>query len=118
MIVVGVNASLGLTSSRSISRPSPKMTAAMTANMTAPFPGALLMQVMPPEVGAAVGAHSVFRTAPWGRLERSVDAVLSWVYEPAAAHLQAGRLRAVHRSIRGIDGRGRAYHALHPGPYA
>ena len=82
------------------------------------FPGALLMQVMHPEVGAAVGRHSVFRTDPWGRLERSLDAVVSWVYEPAAAYRQAARLRAIHRGISGLDDRGRPYHALHPEPYA
>ncbi|MEU7577226.1 oxygenase MpaB family protein [Streptomyces sp. NPDC041068] len=81
------------------------------------LPPALTLQVAHPAVGAGVDDHSVFRTDPWGRGERSVRSVLLWVYGGEAAAAEGRRLRALHRTIQGTDTRGRRYHALMPAHY-
>ncbi|MEU7002147.1 oxygenase MpaB family protein [Nonomuraea sp. NPDC046570] len=80
--------------------------------------GALVMQVMHPAVGAAVGEQSVYRTDPWGRLTRSLTSLQTWVYGGAAAIEEGRRLRELHRDIAGVDAQGRRYHALSAEPYA
>ncbi|WP_069885364.1 oxygenase MpaB family protein [Streptomyces luteocolor] len=82
------------------------------------LPPALAMQVAHPAVGAGVDEHSVFRTDPWGRGERSVRSVLLWVYGADEAAEEGRRLRALHRTIQGTDTHGRRYHALMPANYA
>ncbi|WP_434599255.1 oxygenase MpaB family protein [Streptomyces sp. A5-4] len=82
------------------------------------LPAALTMQVAHPAVGAGVDEHSVFRTDPWGRGERSVRSVQLWVYGGEAAADEGRRLRQLHKSIRGADAHGRRYHALDPQYYA
>ncbi|MFP3992858.1 oxygenase MpaB family protein, partial [Streptomyces sp. E11-3] len=82
------------------------------------LPAAFTLQVAHPAVGAGVDAHSVFRTDPWGRGERSLRSLQLWVYGGEAAAAEGRRLRALHRTVRGTDSRGRRYHALAPGPYA
>lgn len=82
------------------------------------LPAALTLQVAHPAVGAGVDAHSVFRTDPWGRAERSVTSVLRWVYGGPEAVAEGRRLRRLHRTIRGTDAHGRPYHALDPHLYA
>ncbi|MEV5976294.1 oxygenase MpaB family protein [Streptomyces sp. NPDC052114] len=82
------------------------------------LPPALTMQVAHPAVGAGVDEHSVFRTDPWGRGERSVRSVLLWVYGGEAAAEEGRRLRVLHRAIQGTDAHGRRYHALMPAYYA
>jgi uncharacterized protein (DUF2236 family) len=82
------------------------------------LPAALVMQVARPAVGAGVDEHSVFRTDPWGRGERSLRSVQLWVYGGEAAAEEGRRLRAMHRTIQGTDTRGRDYHALTPDHYA
>lgn len=54
------------------------------------LPAALTLQVAHPAVGAGVDEHSVFRTDPWGRGERSLRSVMLWVYGGDAA-AQEGR---------------------------
>lgn len=71
---------------------------------------ALVLQTMHPAVGAAVARHSVFRENPWGRLRRTLDSVQRWVYADGEAEVR--RLRGLHAGIRGVDERGRPYHAL------
>ncbi len=44
------------------------------------LPAAFVLQVAHPAVGAGVDDHSVFRTDPWGRGERSLRSVQLWVY--------------------------------------
>lgn len=44
------------------------------------LPAALTLQVAHPAVGAGVDEHSVFRTDPWGRGERSLSSLQLWVY--------------------------------------
>ncbi|MFF4242910.1 oxygenase MpaB family protein [Streptomyces sp. NPDC001822] len=82
------------------------------------LPAALTLQVAHPAVGAGVDDHSVFRTDPWGRGERSLRSLQLWVYGGEAAAEEGRRLRKLHRTIRGTDTRGRRYHALTPANYA
>ncbi|WP_327153866.1 oxygenase MpaB family protein [Streptomyces tubercidicus] len=82
------------------------------------LPAALAMQVAHPAVGAGVDDHSVFRTDPWGRGERSLASLQLWVYGGEAAAAEGRRLRTLHKTIQGTDAHGRAYHALTPAYYA
>lgn len=82
------------------------------------LPAALTLQVAHPAVGAGVDEHSVFRTDPWGRGERSLRSALLWVYGGEAAAEEGRRLRRLHRTIQGTDAHGRRYHALTPAHYA
>ncbi|MFF5897356.1 oxygenase MpaB family protein [Streptomyces argenteolus] len=82
------------------------------------LPAALTLQVAHPAVGAGVDDHSVFRTDPWGRGERSLSSLQLWVYGGEAAAEEGRRLRRLHRTIQGTDTRGRRYHALTPANYA
>ncbi|MFD5040244.1 oxygenase MpaB family protein [Streptomyces sp. NPDC058377] len=82
------------------------------------LPAALTLQVAHPAVGAGVDEHSVFRTDPWGRGERSLSSLQLWVYGGEAAAEEGRRLRKLHRTIQGTDTRGRRYHALTPANYA
>ncbi|MFJ4876778.1 oxygenase MpaB family protein [Streptomyces sp. NPDC088745] len=82
------------------------------------LPAALTLQVAHPAVGAGVDEHSVFRTDPWGRGERSLRSVMLWVYGGEAAAAEGRRLRALHRTITGTDAHGHRYHALTPANYA
>ncbi|WP_393062757.1 oxygenase MpaB family protein [Streptomyces sp. LN549] len=82
------------------------------------LPAALTLQVAHPAVGAGVDEHSVFRTDPWGRGERSLSSLQLWVYGGEEAAEEGRRLRRLHRTIQGTDTRGRPYHALSPENYA
>lgn len=80
---------------------------------------ALLLQVAHPVVGAGVAEHSDFRADPWSRLARTLTSTMTFAYGgPVGAPAEADRLRALHRTIRGTDERGRRYHALDPEAYA
>ncbi|MFF8841281.1 oxygenase MpaB family protein [Streptomyces sp. NPDC015127] len=82
------------------------------------LPAALTMQVAHPAVGAGVDEHSVFRTDPWGRGERSLRSLQLWIYGGEEAAAEGRRLRALHRTIQGTDAHGRRYHALDPAHYS
>ncbi|MEV0318430.1 oxygenase MpaB family protein [Streptomyces sp. NPDC050658] len=82
------------------------------------LPAALTMQVAHPAVGAGVDTYSVFRTDPWGRGERSLRSLQTWVYGGPAAAEEGRRLRELHKVIQGSDAHGRRYHALTPAYYA
>ncbi|MFD3533983.1 oxygenase MpaB family protein [Streptomyces sp. NPDC058664] len=82
------------------------------------LPAALTMQVAHPAIGAGVDAHSVFRTDPWGRGERSLRSLQLWIYGGEDAAREGRRLRELHRTIRGTDAHGRRYHALTPAYYS
>jgi uncharacterized protein (DUF2236 family) len=78
----------------------------------------LVLQVAHPVVGAGVGDHSVFKKDPWGRLQRTTEWGLRLLYGGPEEAVRAGRdLRAMHRTIRGTDHRGRRYDALDPEAY-
>jgi uncharacterized protein (DUF2236 family) len=82
------------------------------------LPAALTMQVAHPAVGAGVDEHSVFRTDPWGRGERSLRSLQLWIYGGDEAAAEGRRLRELHRTIQGTDAHGRRYHALSPAYYS
>ncbi|MET9385867.1 oxygenase MpaB family protein [Streptomyces sp. NPDC002928] len=82
------------------------------------LPAAMVLQVAHPAVGAGVDDHSVFRTDPWGRLERSLTSLQLWVYGGDRALEEGRRLRKLHQAISGTDAHGRPYHALTPAHYA
>ncbi|MGX1880863.1 oxygenase MpaB family protein [Streptomyces sp. NPDC055287] len=82
------------------------------------LPAALTLQVARPAVGAGVDQHSVFRTDPWGRGERSLRSVQLWVYGAGAGAEEGRRLRQLHKTIQGVDAHGRPYHALDPAHYS
>ncbi|MBB5083434.1 oxygenase MpaB family protein [Nonomuraea endophytica] len=73
---------------------------------------ALILQTMHPAVGAAVAEHSTFKQDPWGRLDRTLTSVQTWVYGGPSGLAEGRRLRELHEPISGVDERGRAYHAL------
>ena len=78
---------------------------------------ALVMQTAYPAVGAGVGEHSVYKTDPYGRLDRTMRSVMAQVYGGAAAVEEGRRLREMHRDIKGVDAKGRRYSALNPDAY-
>jgi uncharacterized protein (DUF2236 family) len=76
-----------------------------------------LLQLMHPAIGAGVLAHSNFFDDPSDRVFRSLPRILGAVYDGPAATATARDVRDVHRTIRGTDGHGRAYHALDPATF-
>ncbi|WP_256962139.1 oxygenase MpaB family protein [Streptomyces sp. NRRL B-24572] len=82
------------------------------------LPAALTLQVAHPAIGAGVDDHSVFRTDPWGRGERSLRSLQLWIYGGEEAAREGRRLRELHKTIQGTDAHGRRYHALTPAYYS
>lgn len=74
----------------------------------------LLLQVAHPVVGAGVADHSEFLADRWGRIRSTAASArrFSGLDGPGAAVDEGQRLRRVHREIKGVDARGRRYHAL------
>lgn len=88
------------------------------ARCTLVSPQLLLLQVAHPVVGAGVEEHSNFRAEPWQRLWRTLSSLTTVVYGgQRAATAEAERLLRLHRPMKGVDGQGRRYHALHPEAY-
>lgn len=82
-------------------------------------PSVLVLQVAHPTVGAGVLEHSDYKNDPWGRLVRTFLSLSTLIYGgPSAAKAEADRLREMHRTFRGVDVKGRRYHALNPEAYA
>ncbi len=80
---------------------------------------AILLQVGHPTVGAGVSEHSDFRADPWGRLLRTLDYSYAMTYGgPELAGEMGGRIREMHKHIKGIKPDGERYHALEPEAYA
>lgn len=80
---------------------------------------AILLQVAHPTVGAGVSEHSDFRADPWGRLLRTLDYTYAMTYGgPTLAAELGGRIREMHKHIKGVRPDGERYHALEPGAYA
>lgn len=82
------------------------------------FGSAFALQLMHPEIAAAVSTMSTFATDPWGRAERSLLSVQRWVYGGRGALDEGDRLLRMHRAIRGVDASGRAFDALDQGAWA
>ncbi len=72
------------------------------------------MQNMHPGLGAAVEQHSQFFTERWQRLYRSMYPIHGMVFDGPRAIETAREVRGYHNTIKGVDGRGRSYHALDP----
>ncbi len=65
---------------------------------------ALLVQALHPLAMAGVAQHSDYQDDPWGRLQRTVDYVVTTTFGDRPTALAAGdRVRAVHTRVRGID---------------
>jgi uncharacterized protein (DUF2236 family) len=64
---------------------------------------ALLLEIAHPLVAAGVGEHSNFRSDPFGRLQRTLDAMRTIAYGDRAAALAAGRsVERAHGRVRGV----------------
>lgn len=75
-----------------------------------------VLQTMHPAISAALKDHSDVFENPVGRLVRSAGPILGVVYDTDAE--RRGRwVRDQHPQIRGVDARGRRYHALDPDTY-
>lgn len=75
----------------------------------------LLFQSLHPLAMAGVDQHSNYREDPWGRLNRTGRFVGATTFgSTAAAQRQIELVRRVHRHVRGVDAKGRAYSADDP----
>ncbi|MGX7730846.1 oxygenase MpaB family protein [Rhodococcus sp. 2H158] len=77
-------------------------------------PWAGSMQNMHPGLGAAVEEHSQFFDERWERLYRSLYPIYGVVFDGPRAAETAAQVRGYHDTIKGIDKKGRRYHALDP----
>ena len=77
---------------------------------------ALMVQALHPLAMAGVANHSNYRNDVWGRFNRSAQYVTVTVFgDRGAAEAAGAKVRAVHRSIRGVDAvTGRPYAADDP----
>lgn len=76
---------------------------------------AAIMQVAEPKVAAGVAQFSAYRTDPLGRLERTMDAMLTIGFGSAARREQVlAELQEMHRRVRGRTSAGTPYSALDP----
>ena len=98
---------------------SPVWNAASDVRLLAASGYATLLQVAHPTVGAGVHDYSSFVKDPWGRLLRTLDYVNGTIYGgPALAGEIGGRVRAIHKTIKGTRGDGKRYHAMEPDAFA
>ncbi len=72
-----------------------------------------LLQLLHPAIGAGVAEHSDFFNDPWDRILRSVPQIMGVIYDPEPEAV-GRRVRDYHRTIKGVDERGRRYSALAP----
>lgn len=75
------------------------------------------MQNMHPGLGAGVEEHSGFFRERWQRLFRSLYPIGGVVYDGPRARRTAMEVRGYHDTVKGVDRRGRRYHALDPDTY-
>src|SRR3954454_24417387 len=77
---------------------------------------ALLVQALHPLAMAGVEQHSDYRADPWGRLQRTVECVMTTTYGTEEEARQAGRVvQAIHKRVRGTDPvTGKTYSAEDP----
>jgi uncharacterized protein (DUF2236 family) len=76
---------------------------------------AAIMQVAEPKVAAGVAQYSSYRTDPLGRLERTMDAMLTIGFgTPQRREQVLDELREVHGRVRGRTQGGSPYSALDP----
>lgn len=72
------------------------------------------MQNMHPGLGAGVEEHSTFFEERWQRLYRSLYPIGGVVFDGDRAEETARQVRGYHEQIKGVDSKGRRYHALDP----
>jgi uncharacterized protein (DUF2236 family) len=77
---------------------------------------ALLVQALHPLAMAGVEQHSDYRADPWGRLQRTVEYVLTTTYGTEEEARTAGRIvQAIHKRVNGTDPvTGKTYSAEDP----
>ncbi|MEU8899885.1 oxygenase MpaB family protein [Nocardia sp. NPDC048505] len=73
------------------------------------LPRAIALQALHPAIGAALAEHASSRL--WHHKKRTVSQMIYLVYSGRDA---APVIRNGHEHLRGVDGFGRRYHALHP----
>jgi len=76
----------------------------------------LLIQALHPLAMAGVDQHSDYKVDPWGRLQRTIEYVVTTTFgDTAAAEQMGARVRAVHERVVGVDPHtGRPYRAGDP----
>ena len=76
----------------------------------------LLIQALHPLAMAGVDQHSDYKADPWGRLQRTIEYVVTTTFgDTAAAEQMGARVRAVHERVVGVDPHtGRPYRAGDP----
>ena len=75
----------------------------------------MLLQVGHPSVAAGVASYSAFRDDPFGRLERTLSAMLAISFgSPERREEVLSGLRSVHREVKGNRSDGERYRALDP----
>ncbi|WP_118915028.1 oxygenase MpaB family protein [Mycobacterium shigaense] len=72
------------------------------------------IQNMYPELGAGVEEHSILLREPLQRVARSVYPIMGVVYDGDRAAQTGQQIKHYHDTIKGVDPRGRRYHALNP----
>lgn len=72
------------------------------------------IQNMYPELGAGVQDHSILLREPLQRVTRSVFPIMGVVYDGDRAADTGRQIRGYHDTIKGVDSKGRRYHALNP----
>ena len=72
------------------------------------------IQNMYPELGAGVEDHSILLREPLQRVARSVYPIMGVVYDGERARQTGAQIKGYHKTIKGVDGDGRRYHALNP----
>jgi uncharacterized protein (DUF2236 family) len=76
----------------------------------------LLIQALHPLAMAGVDQHSDYKVDPWGRLQRTMEYVVTTTFgDTAAAEQMGARVRAVHERVVGVDPHtGQPYRASDP----
>ena len=72
------------------------------------------IQNMYPRLGAGVEDHSILLREPLQRVARSVYPIMGVVYDGDRAGQTGAQIKGFHAGIKGVDTKGRRYHALNP----
>lgn len=76
-----------------------------------------MVQNMHPGLGAGVEFHSEIASEPYQRVLRSAYPIVGVVFDGPRARETAREIVGYHRAIKGVDARGRRYHALDPATF-
>jgi len=76
---------------------------------------AVILELAEPRVRSGVWDHSIFRTDPMLRMQRTGEATLITTYGPtAAAEARVAMVTRMHQRVAGVTPEGQAYTALDP----